>query len=385
MIIKILLLFSGAVVAFWISAICGGGASLVLIPILNLLLPASVVPFSLTIATFTSSASRIAVFKEHIQWNIFFWFVPFSIPAVLLGAYLIKYVNPIYLQLVVALFLIANIPQLFASKKKQATEEKPYPKAVLGAVGFLAGLVSGVTGAIGLLFNRFYLKYGLSKEEIVATRAANEICLHFIKLVVYILLGLYSDAAIGLGIAIALASVVSSYSVKFILPYLSEFIFRKIGYGAMVASGVVLLVNTSDKIIKQDQIAVHTKRFGPKSETTISWRDSDFVLEYALDSGLELERPITPKELPPALFLKYKALSAHYDEIALEKVFKFEKKHSFEFYCYKNGALTKLHFDAPEEYYFRTDLEAFLKTKKLYGVLSDKKPIFAANFRRSFK
>jgi uncharacterized membrane protein YfcA len=71
--------------AFWISAICGGGASLILIPILNLLLPTSLVPFSLTIGTFTSSASRIAVFKQHINWKIFLWFVPFSIPAVLLG------------------------------------------------------------------------------------------------------------------------------------------------------------------------------------------------------------------------------------------------------------------------------------------------------------
>ena len=97
MILKIGLLFLGAILAFWISAICGGGASLILIPVLNLLLPTSVVPFSLTIGTFTSSASRIAVFKKFINWKIFFWFVPFSIPAVLLGAYLIKFVNPVYL------------------------------------------------------------------------------------------------------------------------------------------------------------------------------------------------------------------------------------------------------------------------------------------------
>ncbi|MEL4403043.1 hypothetical protein AAEJ42_22690, partial [Shewanella algae] len=87
----------------------------------------------------------------------------------------------------------------------------PSPKFMLAVVGFFAGFISGITGAIGLLFNRFYLRYGLTKEEIVATRAANEIFLHTIKLIIYIILGLYSGNAIWLGVAIAVASIVSSY------------------------------------------------------------------------------------------------------------------------------------------------------------------------------
>ena len=342
MILKIILLFLGAVLAFWISAICGGGASLVLIPILNLLLPTSVVPFSLTIGTFTSSASRVVIFKKFVSWKIFFWFVPFSIPAVLLGAYLIKFVNPIYLELIVGIILIANIPQLFLTRKKQEKEEQPYPKFVLAFVGFFAGFVSGVTGAIGLLFNRFYLKYGLSKEEILATRAANEICLHLIKLIIYIMLGLYSTTAIWLGIAIAVATIISSYTVKYILPYLSEFVFRKIGYGAMVISGFFLLTSASGKIIKQDNLGISENKF---AETTIQWRKSNFVLEFAIDDGLEIERPILPDELPEKINLKYMQLLPKYDKIYLEKVFNLGKSPSYEFYCYKNNKLTKLEIE----------------------------------------
>lgn len=344
MFLKITLLFVGTIAAFWLSAICGGGASLILIPILNLLIPSSVVPFSLTIGTFTSSASRIAVFKKHINWKIFFWFVPFSIPAVLLGAYLIKYINPIYLQLIVGLFLVANLPQLFLSKKKQEKEEKPYPKYVLGIVGFLAGFVSGITGAIGLLFNRFYLKYGLSKEEIVATRAANEIFLHSIKLIIYIMLGLYSKTALWLGLTIAVASIISSYTVKFILPLLSEYLFRKIGYGAMVLSGFVLLSGTSQKIIQQDHVSFSTVNKGNTNETTIKWRQSDLVLEYALDDGLEVEIPAKAKELPQNMLSKYNQLKPQYDTIFIEQVYKLGQDKSFEFYCYKDKKLNKFEF-----------------------------------------
>jgi len=337
MIVEVILLFFGTILAFWLSAICGGGASLVLIPILNLLLPASVVPFSLTVGTFTSSVSRIAVFKKHISWKIFFWFVPFSIPAVLMGAYLIKYINPNYLQLIVAFFLIANVPQIFKKATDNQTNEKAFSKYILAIIGFLAGFVSGITGAIGLLFNRLYLKFGLKKEEIVATRAANEVFLHLIKLVIYISLGLYSNLALWLGLTIAVATVISSYSVKLILPYLSENLFRKIGYGAMTFAGITLLIGTSEKIIQQDKLDVTIA----KSESIVSWRSTDFVIEFAFDEGLEIERPIHPEELPHHLKTKYATLKNQYDRVHLEKVFTFQNKTSYEFYCYKNNQLTK--------------------------------------------
>jgi uncharacterized membrane protein YfcA len=338
---NITLLFFATILAFWISAICGGGASLILIPILNLLLPGSVVPFSLTIGTFTSSVSRIVVFKKHINWKIFFWFVPFSIPAVLMGAFLIKYINPNYLQLIVSFFLIANLPELFKQKKSKTETEKPYPKILLIVIGFSAGFVSGITGAIGLLFNRFYLRFGLNKEEIVATRAINEVFLHLIKLMIYISLGLYSNTALWLGLAIAAATIISSYSVKYILPYLSEYVFKKIGYGAMVLSGIALLTGTSEKIIQQDKISFSTNHNSKETESVISWRNTDFIIEFAFDDGFEVERPIKPEELPDHLKEKYDSLYHQYDRIHLEKVFTFGKDPDYEFYCYKDNRLTK--------------------------------------------
>ena len=43
---------------------------------------------------------------------------------------------------------------------------------------------------MGLLFNKFYLTCGMSKKEIIATRATNQPLLHIIKLVLYSLFGL---------------------------------------------------------------------------------------------------------------------------------------------------------------------------------------------------
>jgi hypothetical protein len=341
MILNISLLFLATIIAFWISAISGGGASLILIPILNLILPSPVIPFALTIGTFSSSASRIAVFRKAINWKIFFWFVPFSIPAVIFGAWLIKYVNPNYLQFFVALFLITNLAELFRSKKEIGKEGKSYSKYILALVGFFAGFISGITGAVGLLFNRFYLRYGLTKEEIIATRAANEIFLHSIKLVIYLLLGLYSTFAFWVGITIAISAIISSYSVKYILPYLSEFAFKKIGYTAMVVSGIVLLFSTSNLIMKHDKLSEVAGFY----EASIKWKESSFDLEYSYSDSLEIERPIQQTELPEKLKLKYQELSEIFDHILLEKVFRLGRNPGYEFYCFKNNKLNKYDFD----------------------------------------
>ncbi|MBQ0152415.1 MAG: sulfite exporter TauE/SafE family protein [Chryseobacterium sp.] len=341
MIFNLIILFLGTIAAFWISAICGGGASLIVIPILNLMIPSSLVPFSLTIGTFTSSVSRIAVFKKKIRWKIFWWFAPFSIPAVLLGAWLIKYINPNYLQIIVAFFLLLNLPELFKSKNKTSENNTGIPTYNLAIIGILAGFISGITGAIGLLFNRFYLKLGLDKEEIIATRAANEVFLHLIKLIIYISLGLYSGTALWLGIAIALASIVSSYTVKYILPYLSEFLFKKIGYAAMVLSGLILLVSTSQKIITTDQVSISFLNRGKKVESHISWRDHQIALEFALHEGIELEKTILPNELPHYAKTRFLELEPHYDRIHIEKVLSLSDEPSYEFNCYKLGQKTK--------------------------------------------
>lgn len=317
---------------------------MILIPLLSLSLPLSEVPFALTLGTFSNSAARIISFKAHINWRLVAWFVPFSLPAVAIGALAIRYVNPLYLQFIVAVLLIMNIRILF-SKNNNKEQSQPMRKWKIAVVGFAGGLVSGITGAIGLLFNRFYLSNNLNKEEIIATRAANEIILHAIKLIVYLLLGLYSAAALVYGAVIALAAIVAAPTIKYILPYISENLFKRLGYFAMVVSGFYLLWNTGLQIVAKDQIILSTNTVDNKEETTLHWRKSAFILEYAIGDGLEVERPITESELPENLKLKYDSLKQSYQQIYLEKVYSFNAEPNYEFYCYKQQELTKLEFE----------------------------------------
>ncbi len=63
-------LFLASLVAFSISLICGGGAGLLLIPILGYLLPAAQVPAALSIGTSVSSITKIYLFYKQINWRV---------------------------------------------------------------------------------------------------------------------------------------------------------------------------------------------------------------------------------------------------------------------------------------------------------------------------
>jgi uncharacterized protein len=332
------------IIAFVISAISGGGASLILIPLLDLMLPSAFVPFALTVGTFSSSTSRVIVFRKHIDWRIFRWFVPFSIPFVVLGAFLLRSLNPMYLQLIVALFLIGNIPMLLRKKGQERKDEKPHSVFILALVGALAGFISGVTGAVGLLFNRFYLKYGLSKEQIVATRAANEIILHLIKLVVYIAVGLFSVEALMIGGVVAIAAFISAYVAKRLLPFLSERVFRKIGYGAMVLAGLFLMTKTVNRIIQEDGISMQTLVLKEKKETKIFWRESYVKLEYSWNHGLELEVPIDYSGLPLNVQQFHDSIAGECDDMLIERVYGINTDEKYEIYCFSELIYKKYNF-----------------------------------------
>lgn len=333
----LIIIFICSFLAFAISAICGGGAGLILIPILGALLPMNQVPAALSIGTFTSSASRIILFKKSICWHIVKYFVPAAIPAVWLGAWLLKYLNPIYLEIAMGLFLISNLPFIFKKAEEINAGEKT-ADWLLGVIGFLAGFLSGLTGVVGLLFNKFYLRHGLSKEEIIATRAANEIILHLIKIILYTLFGLISIKVISIGIVVAVAAILSSLSMRWILPRLSEFVFKKIGYYAMVLSGFLILGKTTSKLAVKNGGNFTTNTISKGVEAKLKWQSAHFAMEFTYDEGFEFEQIIPMKDLTSEQKLFVKSRNDKADKIIVEAVYKINKT-SYEAYYFKNNKL----------------------------------------------
>ncbi|MFD0928585.1 sulfite exporter TauE/SafE family protein [Methylophilus glucosoxydans] len=323
-----------AFIAFAISMVCGGGAGLLLIPILGHVLPASQVPAALSVGTSVSSLTKLYLFFQHINWRIVRHFLPLALLGVIVGAWLLSYLAPMYIELCMAIFLVCNLPYLFKKTTAPSADKPALSNHFLKFIGFLAGFISALTGAVGVLFNGVYLRYGLSKEEIIATRAANEIFLHIVKLGLYAYFGLFTLKALTIGILVAIAAVAATYLMKYVLPKISISLFSKIGYGAMVLSGVVLLNSAIIRIQEAHDPNVHIVRVSKGYDATLNWDDLIYTIEFKYGEGFEFERiiPFTALDAPRQAHVNEQNIGA--DKIVIEKVYSL-KKISYEAYYYK--------------------------------------------------
>ena len=338
MIGTLVVIFLCAFLAFSLSAICGGGAGLLMIPVLGSVLPVSQVPAALSIGTASSSISRIGIFYSKIRWNIVRWFVPTALPAVFLGAWLLHFLNPIYLEILMGLFLVGNLPLLFKKASNPGKEQSSHYALLI--IGFLAGFLSGLTGAVGLLFNRFYLRYGLSKEEIIATRAANELILHLIKLVLYVSFGLLTSNVFLTGITVALAAALSSWVMKWGIKKISESFFRRLGYASMVISGIVMLSQSGSQLFSQNKAYLSFSPLSKGIESKLQWQNANLALEFEYDEGFEYEQQIPISELPSDKFNFVMSEKGNAQHIVIEEVFGFNS-HSYEAYYFSEGQLLR--------------------------------------------
>lgn len=338
-------IFLIAFIAFALSMVCGGGAGLLLIPLLGHALPAAQVPAALSVGTSVSSLTKLYLFFQQINWRIVKHFLPLALLGVVAGAWLLSYLEPMYIELCMAIFLVSNLPYLF--KKTSPNTDKPtLSPHLLKFIGFLAGFISALTGAVGVLFNGVYLRYGLSKEEIVATRAANEICLHIVKLGLYAYFGLFTLKVLYIGVLVAIAAVTATYLMKYVLPKISINLFSKIGYGAMVLSGVLLLNSAVIRIQEAHDPNVHIVRVSKGYDATLNWDDLIYTVEFKYGEGFEFERIIPFAELDASRQAYVNAQNIGAEKIVIEKVYSL-KEIAYEAYYYRGetNLIKKIQFN----------------------------------------
>lgn len=338
-IMSYLIIFTISFIAFCISALSGGGAGLLLIPVLGQFLNPVQVPVAITIGTATSSLTRILMFHKNIQWRMVSWIVLSSLPGVALGAYLLSYLNPTIIELFLSLFLISNLIMIF-KKGSEKEVNTNLPNWLLIIVGFSIGLISSLVGAVGVLYNRIYFRYGLTNEEVIATRAANEIVIHLVKLGIYTWLGILGVEALKLGALVAISSVLATIIVKLFINKIPRKVFMKIGYAAMVVSGLFML-NDATMSIRTEHDPHITSNFTPEGGLfNLMWDNQHYALTFKGDDGLNLNKHLELASFSNPLRSKIRNMCVRSQRMFVREVYGFHDT-DYEVHClYKNRGIT---------------------------------------------
>ncbi|MCP9200633.1 sulfite exporter TauE/SafE family protein [Gramella sp. GC03-9] len=239
-ILYLFILFAAGIIAFIISTISGGGGALILVPFLNFLISTTKTAPVLNLGTFIGRPARLIIFWKHINWKVFWYYVPAAMLGAWIAGWFFVKVNAGWLQILVGLFLVSTVFQYRFGKK-----ERSFPVRLWYFIplGFIVSLLGTIIGALGPILNPFYLNLGLDKEELIATKTVNSFFLGISQIGSYAFFGLlYAELWI-YGIALGLGAVVGNIIGKKFLSKMKSSTFRKLLIILMVISGILLIYN----------------------------------------------------------------------------------------------------------------------------------------------
>lgn len=225
MIIFVLTLASS--IAWFISSLIGGGSPLILIPLISLLISTSAIPPVITTGMLFGNAQRVGLYWQHIEWRLVAWCLPGASVGAVLGAFVVSRTRIEWLSLLLAGFLLASVFGLLNSQRSQSPNFNVQAWYFL-PVGFGDAFCSGLIGSTGPVLQPLYLGYGLTKEQVLATKSFNVLGIHIIKLVAYSLFGVMSWPYFGYGLVIGLAALPGNYLGQQVLKQMSEQQFRQL-------------------------------------------------------------------------------------------------------------------------------------------------------------
>lgn len=162
-----------------LSGIFGMAGGLVLMGVLALILPVSAAFVTHGVLQLVANGWRAVLHREHIRWSITCWF---------LGATLIGVTMVSLFQIIPskpALFLaLGLVPMLVWLPKSwlQLDATKPGHALIFGTIASIMNLTAGVAGTF---LDTLFVRTGLTRHEIVATKASIQSLNHFAKISLY--------------------------------------------------------------------------------------------------------------------------------------------------------------------------------------------------------
>lgn len=198
------LLVIAAFVTSAFTAVLGQGGGLMLMPLLvGFIPPQLLIPVHAIIQT-SSNASRALLALPHIRWNIV---APIIFGIIIGGVVVTPFLNTFnwqWMQAIIALFILwMTWGKAIALKQKS--------KFALPTLGLMQGSLGMLLGATGPLGSALLLKYGLNKNQLVASNAVIMLASHVIKIVLFTFIGVQLSQYAYLIFVLCLAAIFGSY------------------------------------------------------------------------------------------------------------------------------------------------------------------------------
>lgn len=227
---------AAAFAASVISGVAGFGGAMVFLPFLVHLYGAKAAVPILTVAVLLGNASRVVIFRRHIDRRVVLLFWAGAVPLAVLGSRLYAVLPGPLLKKAIGAFLIASV--VWQRLRRPLVLQDARVFAPLGAA---SGFISSLVGGTGPISAPFFLAYGLAKESFIGTDALCAAGMHLTKALAYGGFGVMDSAQLQAGLLFGGVMWCGSYAAKAILERLPRALFLRLVEVLLVLVGLLML------------------------------------------------------------------------------------------------------------------------------------------------
>lgn len=227
-----------ALIAEILGTVGGFGSSLFFVPIASFFLDFHSVLGITAIFHVSSNITKIAFFKKGFNQKLIIWVGIPAVIFVIVGAYLSKFLQTTFLEIILAFFLI--ITSLFFIIFKNVAVKATIKNSIFG--GVFSGLIAGVVGTGGAIRGITLAAFNLNIETFIATSAIIDLGIDISRSIVYYTNGFVHTHDLYLIPLLLIASIAGTYIGKKVLTKISEDKFKSIVLTLIFITGVITLV-----------------------------------------------------------------------------------------------------------------------------------------------
>lgn len=191
------------------------GGGIILLTVMAMYLPPLVLIPLHGIVQFASNMTRLCLHFKDVVWRIAAPFAIAAVPAAFLASQIVIEIPEEYFKIFLGSFILL---MTWMPKFKRA----PRIKGKFFILGFVATFISIFVGATGPFIAPFFLREGLVKEKLVATKAACQAFLHFFKVSAYLVIGFQLGEHIPLTAGLIAVVILGNYIGKKLLKKISD-------------------------------------------------------------------------------------------------------------------------------------------------------------------
>ena len=237
-VLKIVAVVVAITVGFTIAGVAGFGGGVVALPVLVWVFGVREAIPILSISQVLSTASRVWLHREGIDWKVVRFFVLGGLPFSVLGSFFFVSIDT------TLLVRILGVMMLLFVVYTRLPVGRDFNMKLWGFVplGAGTGFGSAFLGIPGPFAAVFYLAYGLAASAYISTSALGMGVIQAPKLIIFGANGLLTPQVLAMGVGLGAIAAASAYLGKIILRRVPEHVFPRIITTMLLISGVVFLI-----------------------------------------------------------------------------------------------------------------------------------------------